>query len=302
MNELLTWMSARGSGSTRSFRARVAEIEGATPHARQATAPARLAAWTLSKLGHAEFAGSASVAGWRIAPPVLAAADIDGPPRAVLCGARSTELLSALLDAAGAAPRLNTSPQPGAPDLIELRAESANMLARIAEQVGIPVQWNASLAILAACLLISSIALEERAIPVGAGWTVSRFSKSGLAWVPSSGAAAHSLPAGLFRFRGEYGAAYILKQGAKAWSCSPAVGKFRILTRRNRPLNYSAATRELTVAAACRPPELVERALTIASGHLPVFRDNALVYSDVGRTTAEAAATILGQRLYERRI
>jgi hypothetical protein len=300
VNELLIWMSARGSGSTRSFRAKVAEIEGATPQARQGTARARLAAWTLSKLGHAEFAGSASVAGWRIAPPVLAAADIHGPPRAVLCGARSTELLSGLVGAAGTL-RLSTSPLPGAPDLIELRAESANMLARMAAQVGIPVQWNASLTILAACPLISSIALEERAIPAGAGWTVSRFSKSGLAWVPSSAAVAHSLPAGLFRFRGDYGASYILKQGAKAWSCNPAVGKFRILTRRNRTLNYSAATRELTVAAACRPPELVERALTIASGHLPVFRDNTLVYSDVGRTTAEAAATILGQRLYDRR-
>ena len=219
MNKLLTWMSARGSGSTGSFRARVAEIEGATSQGGQGTAPARLAAWTLSKLGHAEFAGSASVAGWRIAPPVLAAADVHGPPRAVLCGARSTELLSALLGAAGTL-RLSASPQPGAPDLIELRAESANMLARMAGQVGIPVQWNASLAILAACPLISSTALEERAIPVGAGWTVSRFSKSGLAWVPSSTAAAHSLPAGLFRFRGEYGATYILKQGAKAWSCS----------------------------------------------------------------------------------
>jgi hypothetical protein len=300
VNELLIWMSARRSGSTRSFRARVAEIEGTTPRGRQSTAPARLAAWTLSKLGHAEFEESAAVAGWRIAPPVLAATDIYGPPRAVLCGARSTELLSALLSAAGAL-RLSTSPQTGAPDLIELRAESASVLISIAGQAGIPVQWNASLAILAACPLIRSIPLEERTIPVGAGWTVSRFSKSGLTWVPSSAAAAHSLPAGLFRFRGEHGATYILKQGVKAWSCSPAVGKFRILTRRHRPLNHSAATRELTIAAACRPPELVERALTIASGHLPVFRDNALVYTDVGRITAQTAATILGQRLYERR-
>jgi len=297
VNELLIWMSARGSGSNRSFRARVAEVEGRTPQVRQGTAPARLAAWTLSKLGHAEFEGSAVVAGWRIAPPVLAAADIYGPPRAVLCGARSTELLSALLASAGDL-RLSTSPQPGAPDLIELRAESANVLARMAGQAGIPVQWNASLAILAACPLVSTMALEERTIPVGAGWTVSRFSKSGLAWVPSSAAAAHSLPAGLFRFGGEYGTTYILKQGARTWSCSPAVGKFRILTRRHRPLSYNAATRELTVAATCRPPELIERALTIASGHLPVFRDKSLVYTGVGRMTAQTAAAVLGQRLY----
>jgi hypothetical protein len=209
-------------------------------------------------------------------------------------------LLSALLASAGAQ-RFSTSPQPGAPDLIELRAESANVLARIAGEAGIPLQWNASLAILAACPLISSIALEERTIPVGAGWTVSRFSKSCLAWVPTTAAAAHSLPAGLFRFKGEYGTIYILKQDARAWSCGPAVGKFRILTRRHRPLSYSTATRELSIASACRPPELIERALTVASGHLPSFRDKALVYTDVGRVTAETAAAILGQRLYERR-
>jgi hypothetical protein len=57
----------------------------------------------------------------------------------------------------------------------------------------------------------------------------------------------------------------------------------------------------LTIAAACRPPELIERALTVASGRLPGFRDAALVYTDVGRVTAEAAAAILGQRLYEQR-
>lgn len=298
MNELLIWMSARRSGSIRSFRARVAELQPAGARGRQGVTPHRLAAWMLSKLAHAEFEGAAGQVGWRIAPPVLAASDIYGAPRAVLCGARSAELLNALA-ARGGAKQLRLSPQPGSPDLVELRAESAGVLTDIAYDAGLPVQWNASLAIMAACPRVTSIVLEERSIPVGAGWTVSRFSKSGLAWVPGTRAEAQSVCTGLFRFRGDYSTTYILKEGGRSWSCDPAVGKFRILTRRHRPMTYNAAAQELAITASCRPPELVERALVVASGRLPDFRDKTLVYGHVGRAAAEAAAVLLGQRLHK---
>jgi hypothetical protein len=297
MNELLTWMSARRSGSIQSFRGLVAELHAADVRGGHVIAPHRLAAWTLSKLGHAEFGTEAGGAGWHVAPPVLAAGDIYGPPRAVLCGARSAELLGVLADCGGPA-RFKQSSQFNGPDLIELGAESPGTLSGIAHDIGIPIQWNTSLALLAVCTSVKSVALEQSSIPVGAGWTVSRFSKSGLIWVVSTTAEVQSARTGLFRFRGDYGTTYVLKEGGRAFSCDPAVGKYRILVRRHRPLAYNATTQELAIAASCRPPEIIERALVVASGRVPDFRGRTLVYTCVGRTTAESAAVLLGQRLH----
>jgi hypothetical protein len=299
VNELLIWISARRSGSIRSFRARVAELEPDSARRGQGPAAHRLAAWTLSKLGHAEFEEAACGAGWRIAPPVLAAGDVYGSPHAVLCGARSAELLDALA-AYGGADRLTVSFQPSGPDLVELRADSATVLVETARKVGIPIQWNASLAILSICPFVSGIVLQERTIPVGAGWEVSRFSKSRKAWVASKTVEVQSLRLGLFRFTGEYDTTYILNEGGRSWSCDPAVGKFRILTSRHRALVYSPGAAELAVAASCRPPELIERALVVSSGRLPDFRDGILVYTHLTRPIAEAAAALLGQSLDQR--
>jgi hypothetical protein len=297
MNELLTWMSAQQAGSLLGFRGRVAELYPTVGRSGHAMPSYRLAAWTLSKLGHAEFENAASGAGWRVAPPVFAAGDIFELPRAVLCGARTSKLLQGLADRGGTC-RIKHSSVASTPDLIEIEAESFNSLVAIADDVGVPVQWNASLALLSACTYVKGTVLQECSIPVGAGWTVSRFSKSGLCWVSASLAEPKSVRNGFFRFRGDYGTNYVLKENGDAFSCHPTIGKYRILARRNRPLRYSAAAQELTVAASCRPPEVIERALVVASGRLPNFQDKALVYKQVSRTTAETVANLLGQRLH----
>jgi hypothetical protein len=289
-------MTFRQSGSIASFRNFVAEHDPVGSRGGRRSAPHRIAAWTLSKLGHAEFESRADGEGWRIAPPVLAVSAMHGVPEAVLCGARSEPLL-ADLERAAAQPLLRRS-HPDSPDVIQLRAESTNALFHIARDAGIPLQWNAPLAILATCQRVGAIALEERAMPIGAGWTISRFSKSRLAWMPCTAAEARLPPANLLRFRSEFGTTYILNVDGRSWSCDPAVGKYRVLTRRYRPLSYNATAQELTIAASCRPPELVERALVVSSGLLPEVRGSKLIYSCVTSSTAAAVATILGQRLH----
>ena len=297
MNPLLLWMSARQAGSASSFRARVAELQ--PEHARRGggAAPHYLAAWMLSKLGHAEFHPAADGAGWRVAPPVLAASGIHASPHAVLCGARTEPLLAALAAAADAQ-RLHLLPQPGAPDLVEVHAESSALLSRIGADARIPIQWNAPLAILAACPPVSEIALQQQPMPIGAGWTVSRFSKSGLAWVPCTPAEIRSPRTNLFRFKGEYSTTYMLQADGRSWICDAAIGKYRVLTRRHRPLTYSAPTQDLAIALSCRPPELVERALVISSGRLPEVRGTDIVYTRIAPATAATAAAVLGQRFY----
>lgn len=296
MNRLLTWMSARGAGSLASFRGQCAEIEGAAVR-RGSWTPHRLAAWNLSKLGHAEFAEAAQGAGWRVAPPVLAASDVHGPVRAVLCGARPDGLMRTLgVRQNGAEVRI--SAQDSGPDSVELRTANAKSLAVTADELKLPLQWNASLAILAACPQVSRIVLEEYPLPVGGGWTISRFSKSELRWVDATAAPAPARQPQLFRYRGDYGTVHLLKAEGRTWSCDPAVGKFRVLTRRQRTMRYNAAIQELAISVSCRPPALVERALVIASGRLPNIRDYSLIYTSVDLATAQAAAAVLGQRLY----
>jgi hypothetical protein len=104
--------------------------------------------------------------------------------------------------------------------------------------------------------------------------------------------------ANLLRFRSEFVTTYLLHADGHSWSCDPAVGKYRVLTPRYRPLSYNARAQELAIEASCRPPGLVERALVVSSGILPHVRGSQLIYTRVSPSTAAAAATILGQRLH----
>jgi hypothetical protein len=300
MNKLLMWMSARQAGSWSSFRNFLSECQAPGSAARRRSAPHRVAAWNLSKLGHAEFGAAASGQGWRIAPPVLAAGGPQGPQCAVYCGARTDGTIAALRSAAKGS--LQVLQQDAAPDAILLHAESPTALQAAAAAAGLPLQWNAPLAILAACQPVSMVPLEECPMPLGAGWTISRFSKSGLQWVDCSAAEARSLKTNLLRFRAEYATAYVLNSGGRCWSCDPAVGKYRVLTRRHRALAYSALSEELAIAAACRPPELIERALVVSSARLPELRrgrpHDQLVYSSISPATASSVAAMLGQRVH----
>jgi hypothetical protein len=299
MNKLLLWMSVRQAGSSASFRNFLSECQAADSVTSRRSAPHRIAAWNLSKLGHAEFTDAAGGQGWRIAPPVLAADAPPGPQRAVYCGARTDATVAALNKAA--AGFLQVVPQAAAPDAIILHAENAATLSAAAAASGIPLQWNAPLAILAACQPVSTVPLEQCPMPLGAGWTISRFSKSGLQWADCSPAEARSPKTNLLRFRAEYATAYVLHSGGQCWSCDPAVGKYRVLTRRHRALAYSASSAELAIAASCRPPELIERALVVSSGRLPQRRRDPprdqLIYSSISWATAAAVAALLGQRI-----
>jgi hypothetical protein len=296
MNELLLWMSARHAGSRASLRSKMAELE---PSGLRAAGRYRQAEWDLSKLGHAEFGAATDGADWRVAPPVLAAGDFDETCRAVLCGARTPAILDAL--AAQALPgAICIKPQRSAPDAVSVTASSAADLASLAVKVGLPIQWNAPMAILMAAVPPKAQQLKKIAVPIG-GWTVSRFSKTQLGWVESSVREASVAAAGLFRFRAERQAtAYVLVENHEAFSCDPASAKYRILNRlrrRNRPLAYNSAARELAVLSSCRPPALIERALVVSSGALPMFRDERIIYGGVDRGTAAAVSAILAQRL-----
>jgi len=292
VNDLLLWMSARRFGSEPAFRSKVAELG----LSRSGHALWRTAKWNFEKLAHAEFAPAADGAGWRTAPPVLAAVEDDGRVRAILCGARTPALLARLAGAAG--PRCAHIQQVDGPDVVQVSAATAIALEDVAVKACIRVQWKAPLAILCCATAPKKVALQPAVLPIG-GWTVSQFSKPALEWTASTLRAASEARSGLFRFRSDYETIHILKKDGLSYACDPAVGKYRVLRPRNRVLIYSAADRVLSVTAACRPPALIERALVLCSGQLPAFNDGRLNFQQVSRSVAQAAAAVLGQRLHE---
>jgi len=293
MNDLLLWMSARRFGSQQSLRARIAEFE---PRGLRVPGRHWQVEWNLSKLGHAEFGAAADQAGWRIAPPALATGDFGGPCCAVLCGARTPRILE-LLTAQEAPVAVSLRAQPSAPDRVSVCTPEPWGLAELAARIGLPLQWNAPLAILMAAAPPKLLSLDKVTMPLG-GWTVSRFSKSKLDWDDSSAREATSAAAGLFRFRADrQPTVYVLVEDHVPYACDPANGKFRILRRRNRALYYDHPSKELAIKVTCRPPELVERALVLCSGELPKIRDGNILYSNVALAVAARAADFLGQQL-----
>ena len=287
MNQLLLWMSARKSGSMGSFRAKVTELGltrgQSTPHVVQ---------WNLEKLGHAEFGQAAAGTGWRIAPPILAASDPRRSPSAFLCGARTPAMLDRLTSSEV---QMRRQIQSDGPDLVELEAPSAMALEDCAARAGIEVQWNAPLAILACCPPPTEQQLVPTELPIG-GWEVSRFSKTCLAWVPSSMDQARTAAAGLFRFRSNYETQHVLIEDGSPFAVEPAIGKYRILGKRHFPLRYAMSHKSLQIRASCHPPPLVERALVLCSGTLPLFKDGLLTYSRIEPAIASSVASLLGQR------
>ena len=288
MNDLLLWMSARRSGSIGSFRSKVTELG-----LNLRRSGSRIAQWNFEKLGHAEFGKPAVGVGWRVAPPILAAGNPTRSPSAFLCGARTPALLDRLNSAKI---QVRQQSQNGGPDVIELKATSAQALEDGATQAGFEVQWNASRAILACYPPPKEQQLALTKLPTG-GWEISRFSKTGLTWVPSSVNQTRTTVAGLFRFRSKYETQYVLIEEGAPFSVEPAMGKYRILNKRHSPLSYAVSHGALQIRASCRPPTLVERALVLCSGTLPVFEDGLLTYKGIEPATAFSVASLLGQRL-----
>ena len=295
MNELLAWMSAKHSGSLAMLRGRTSELwPGSSPS--NSALRHREAMWNLSKLGHAEFGAAAAPFAWRVAPPVLAAS-AGGPVLCgVACGARLPSLLTRLRNAFGSG-NVHQEQQAAAPDLIVVRSETYQGFERSALLAGLELQKDAPAAILAAVAPASSLELDQIDVPVGMGWIVQRFSRSQRRWVGSEAAEAASWRDGLFRFRGDYRVIYVLREGGNSLSCPPAVGKFRVLKRKNRACFFDVDAGAVRFPVSCRPPELIERALVLCSGKLPKIVNGFIVYGFVSRRIAAAAARLLGQNL-----
>lgn len=304
-NELLLWLSARVQGSWEQFKAAVEELQLSDDErvriSQQGGLPIhqtlRLA---LERLGHVEFFTKGCESGWRVAPPVWAAFEARGLFSAALCGARTAEQLQRIATSISAPVSLRLEDDIDAPTTYRLTSSDRASLLSNAAATCIPIQHETPRAILSALGSVSSEIKTIAEFPIG-NWIVEKFSAETLHWAMSTREEAVGRRNGLFRFRLPYQRRHFLRRHRKIFEMDGATAKYSFLRWRYRVLHFDTKEDRLIVPASCRPPLLVERALVLCSGRLPMFNaDNAtLEYRSVSREVAGLAANLLEQELLE---
>ena len=308
-NDLLLWLSAQGSGTWDRYRtaideALVADDEGVAEELQEDRGQGgytnlplhhRLRL-NLERLGHAEFFRINFENGWHVVPPILACETKNGKAVGVLCGARTDRLMHSLVDNI-ADLEIAFTQQTEGPDRVLIVADKTSRLEDLADSVGLNCQQDAIRLLLAALPPIDDAQLRITAeIPFGRDWDVGRFSATSLTWTPVSPIEARSAPFGLFRFRVHHRNVYYLRLSGQTYQVSGQVGKYFVLKkRRRRVLSYVAESQVLTVPVWCRPPLLLDRALTLCSGLLPCVDHGCLVYTNVSQSIALTVTAILRQ-------
>ena len=309
-NELLLWMSARKEGSWVQFRSAVETLDLAE-YAEKGEEDISLPLhqrirYNLERLGHAEFDAVGCEDGWRVVPPVLALSDHGGKVTGVLCGARTPKLMERF-GRAGTGLALEQSSQTECPDAIRVHAPNAEILIEPAEREGILCQADTPTALLSHLPRIGSLkGLRREPLPTGGkDWDVKQLTieRKAMRWRTITLHEANAPGArGLFRCTLYQTPKYFLREGDETVRLPGAVGKYYVLScRQRRVLRYSRAERRLTLPAIFRPPLLTERALILCSGFPPLFNvvygRPMLTFCDVPEEVAGLAAEVLGQDL-----
>jgi hypothetical protein len=305
-NELLLWLSARCEGSWGQFRAAVDELHASDEDGADASIDGEFSLHhrlrqSLDCLGHAEFFAQECEQGWRVAPPTLAARQINSNFVGLLCGARTTELLDRINGFTDGC-QVERRKLLAAPDRVRVLADSSELLERLAEVVGVHVQRDAPFAILMHIPRINSQWRESAdEFPVGADWTIHEFDARKLRWSEVRRAEAQSARRGLFRFRDRFQTrVYFARRNSVTHKVGRGVGIYQALRAiRRRVIMYSGERAELRLPAICRPPRLLERALALCSGIPPIYDAPSaqLIYQDVPANIAALAAELLLQPL-----
>ena len=309
LDDLLLWLSAKGSGSWPLFRSSVEMLkvepeddQGDSEDVRENNAAGRdlpfyqELRYAMERLGHVEFFAKEIESGWRVVPPTVAIFP-DTVGRAFLCGARSPELLDALnsLDDID----VSFSGSRGGPSRVCLRGSSAQVIATRAGTLGLHAQYAAPIAILSSLPRARDPrAWQRRPVPKTSGWTVHRFS-SFFRWSEVSHAYAANAAKGLFRFQLGFQRLYFLCWRGDTYRVPVQVGKYAVVRRRTGLLKYDSQDHVLTVPTMFRPPLLIERALILCSGLLPRLdsKTRRLKYVDLPPVVVRIAAQLLHQEI-----
>lgn len=309
-NHVLLWLSAVRHGSWNQFLgafARLMAADGGPANAngngqptRHRFPPHQELRLNLQRLGHADFGTQESGERWRIAPPTLAVSRKADGWLAVLAGARWPRLLEELQGRGRSSPVFEAIDQPNAPDVLRLQAGDITEFNVIAQACGLYVQINAPLAILSTIPEVRDhLPQETFHIPHG-DWQIARFAATSGIWERCEAGDWLERRTALYRFQFRHQRRYALWALRRLRAITnPQVGKYLVLRRyRKSVLQYDADRQRLVVPKTYRPPVLVDRALTLASGLLPsTCPDGLLEYGCIDHVLAITAARLLGQTL-----
>ena len=306
-NQLLIWMSARQEGSWAQFRGAVEELHVENPYEPADTTDQYQADFPLyqqirldlQRLAHCEFYANGCEKGWRVAPPIMAVVQHGQEWWGFYCGARSLRKLRALKDHAGAALEIESAR--GAPDIMKVRAGDEWDLRKVATNTELLFQPHAPMALL---LHISPVGFQQSSrhaeLPAGRDWKIDRFVPEKLAWEQVSASEPRSGRMALYRFVFRFERHHYLCSRGSAFAVSGQGGKYVVLRRAKQSiLKYNHANEELRVPAICRPPILIERALSLCSGKPPLYDaiSAEVVYKHVPTDVARLASELLRQDL-----
>jgi hypothetical protein len=246
--------------------------------------------FNLERLAHAEFNRNGFLNGWRIVPPTLAITS--GSPVGILCGARTEQLVARIQEEVR---DIRFTPQAECPDCIEVLADGD--FERIFAGNGMLIQRHVTESLLAAAPRLDDRQMRNLCeLPFGNESPVHRFSTSTLAWISSSPDEARKAFFGLFRWKLPYEVHYYLKSRRQAYRVPVQVGKYLALRHdRREVITFDQPGQILTVPVACRPPMLIDRALTLRTGLLPDVEQGKLVYRNISAPIARTAAALLRQ-------
>jgi len=307
-NELLLWLSARKQGSWPQFRGAVEKLDLAndSDESEQDTKlPVhQRVRFNLERLGHVEFDAAECEDGWRVVPPALAVFQHDNGFTGILCGARTAKLMQRIEQAANGV-SFERVAHTDCPDVVRVHAAEMEKLTDLAQREGLDCQLDSPAALLSRLPSIDVVKGWRRApLPAsGKDWEVKQFMVRGksMKWRTVTVQEANAPDAqGLFCFTRFQTPHYFVREGRETIALPGAVGKYRVLShRQRRVLRYDRRARCLTLPAILRPPFLTERGLILCSGFPPAlgfsYGRRMLTYRDIPDEVAGMTAEILRQ-------
>ena len=294
-NDILLWMSAKQRGSWAGYTDRLEAMSTDEGENEDDSIESELPfhqrfRFNLERLAHAEFNRNGFLNGWRIVPPTLAITS--GSRFGILCGARTEQLVARIQEDFR---DTRFIAQTECPDCIEVLVDGD--IERIVAGNGVLLQRHATESLLAAIPPLDDRQTRNICeLPFGDESPVHCFSTSTLAWMPSSPDEARKAFFGMFRWKLPYEVHYYLKSRRQAYRVPVQVGKYLALRHdRRRVITVDQSRRTLTVPITCRPPMIVDRALTLRTGLIPGIEQGKLVYHNISATIGRTTAALLRQ-------
>lgn len=284
---LLYWMTHKGEGSWAGFRRAIAELMRDAPDQNR---KARQLKGTLSDLAHVDFFVDGSQQ-WRVLPAMLAGLGIDGSA-AILCGARTPELILSLQAAAGKLGcEFSNTPSESGPSRVALSGAPCE-IQRTADESNIVFVPRAANQLLSAVDTVASLVEKAPRDPQPYNWDIESFDFNTRSWVEGLQLNAackftprHGVPKFLLHRRHRKFLRLAKRDAVYAAAMLRGVNL----------LSYDPGSGLLTAPLAAPMPEKLARIACLCTGTEPTIDRGARVYSSVTFDIASAILVAAGQ-------